>query len=188
MKRTIGKITGTMAVIAAAFVLIAVPAFAATDLLAETKITMEQAEQTALSVQAGTITKVELKSKNGTAVFEVTVTGSDGKEAEVEINAASGTVSENKTKAAKEDKAALKTLNQTLKTKWTGYTAAEKEQVYALKDAEFDAQISEINSEVTSGYKTQSEADQAIADINNKKARMRTSGEAPSLKKITELP
>jgi uncharacterized membrane protein YkoI len=190
MKKTMKKVTGTIAVLAAAAMMAAVPAFASTDLMAEPKITMEQAEQTALSAKAGTITKVELKDKKDTATYEVTVTGSDGKETEVEINAATGAVSmsETKTKASKEDKTALKEFNQTLKTKWSSYTAEQKEQVYALKDAEFDAQISEINSEVASGYKTQAEADQVIADINSKKTKMRTSGDAPGMKNIVTLP
>ena len=75
-----------------------------------------------------------------------------------------------------------------MNTNWPSMTAEQKEQVYALKDAEFDAQIAKVKSHVALGYKTQAEVDTIVTQIQAQKAAMRANGNAPELKSIVKLP
>jgi uncharacterized membrane protein YkoI len=50
------------------------------------KITFQQASDSALKVRPGTVTKVELENENGKAVYEIHITGTDGKRYDVKVD------------------------------------------------------------------------------------------------------
>lgn len=65
-------------------------------------ISQQQAEKTALDkVPGAKVTSTELESEDGTQVWEVDLTGTDGVEHEVEVDAAQGTVLKTETDSGK---------------------------------------------------------------------------------------
>jgi len=56
------------------------------------KITFQQAMDAALKVRPGTMTKTELESENGKAVYDVEIAGSDGKKYTVKVDGDTGNV------------------------------------------------------------------------------------------------
>jgi len=166
---------------------------AQSSLTTQAKITMQQASDIVMNANTGcTIGEIKLKNENGVAAYEIDITNSDSTKSEVDVNAENGTIIQTKAKTDKQtqnaEKAALKSQQQTLEKNWTFITDEQKEQVYALKDAEFDAQIDKVKSHVTSGYKTQAEVDAIVAQIQTEKSEMRSSGNAPVFKTIVNLP
>lgn len=162
------------------------------SLTTEGKITMQQVSDIVKNANAGcTIGEIELKTKNGVVVYEIDITNSDSTKSEVVINAENGTIIQTKAKADKQtknaEKVAVESQQQALDKNWASMTAAQKEQVYALKDAEFDAQIAKVKSHVAAGYKTQAEVDTIISQIQTQKSAMRTSGNAPEFKSIVSF-
>lgn len=162
------------------------------SLTMQAKITMQQASDIVKKANKGcTIDKIELKTKHGTSIYKIDITNSNSKRSEVVVNAENGTIIKTKAKVHKKtkckQKAAVHLQQQTLDKNWTFMTAAQKEQVYALKDAEFDAQIVRVKSHAAAGYKTQAEVDKIVARIQKQKAEIRSSGNAPKFKSIVNL-